>query len=417
MLAILLIWLYIFIVTSVAGLLLKFSLFNTSKFQESPIILSVTGYCLITGLLSIISLFFKISLEANVFILLLEILGIVFYKKQFIESFNIYLSKLKSLTSRQYLVFFVVVFNVLLLNIKSVHTDSDTGLYHAQAIQWIEKYPVVPGLANLFANYGFNSSSFISDAFFSFTFIHNFSYFALNSFFVLILVLFGISNIKKEDNNYLIYIILIILNYFYYRGDMSLPFPDILISCTETFIFFVFLEKIKEKSLNQFDFKSVAITFLSLTCITGKLSALPVILSLLLVIIYSFSNLKMKQWLIIFSTGFFIVVPWLIRNIITSGYLIFPYPSIDLFNVDWKVPLSEALIAKSWIVSHARVFVQMDVFNMSFAEWFPIWLRNQNKIDLLLLLISISGMSLFFITTLLSKPIRKKLSRLFFILD
>ena len=40
----------------------------------------------------------------------------------------------------------------------------DTGLYGAQAIHWITSYPVVPGLANLHERFGFNSSIYLCDA-------------------------------------------------------------------------------------------------------------------------------------------------------------------------------------------------------------------------------------------------------------
>ena len=47
----------------------------------------------------------------------------------------------------------------------------DTGLYHAQAIRWIEEYGVVPGLANLHSRFGYNSASFALSAFFSETWL------------------------------------------------------------------------------------------------------------------------------------------------------------------------------------------------------------------------------------------------------
>ena len=45
----------------------------------------------------------------------------------------------------------------------------DTGLYHAQAIRWIEEYGVVPGLANLHSRFGYNSASFALSAFAPYT--------------------------------------------------------------------------------------------------------------------------------------------------------------------------------------------------------------------------------------------------------
>ncbi len=49
--------------------------------------------------------------------------------------------------------------------------NSDTGLYHAQAIRWIETFPAVPGLGNLHSRLAFNSNWFPLQAGFSFAFL------------------------------------------------------------------------------------------------------------------------------------------------------------------------------------------------------------------------------------------------------
>jgi hypothetical protein len=40
----------------------------------------------------------------------------------------------------------------------------DTGLYHAQAVRWIQSFPIVPGLGNVHGRLAFNNSSFLYDA-------------------------------------------------------------------------------------------------------------------------------------------------------------------------------------------------------------------------------------------------------------
>jgi len=40
----------------------------------------------------------------------------------------------------------------------------DSALYHLQAIQWAEAYPVVPGIANLYGPLAFNNTSFLYGA-------------------------------------------------------------------------------------------------------------------------------------------------------------------------------------------------------------------------------------------------------------
>ncbi|GHV14257.1 hypothetical protein FACS1894169_02790 [Bacteroidia bacterium] len=48
---------------------------------------------------------------------------------------------------------------------------------------------------------------------------------------------------------------------------------------------------------------------------------------------------------------------WLIRNVIISGYLIFPFSGIDIFTVDWKIPEGVAIEEVDFIKSCAiRIF-------------------------------------------------------------
>ena len=65
----------------------------------------------------------------------------------------------------------------------------DTGLYHAQAIRWIEEYGVVPGLANLHSRFGYNSASFALSAFFSETWLIGRPMHCVAGFFALLCLL------------------------------------------------------------------------------------------------------------------------------------------------------------------------------------------------------------------------------------
>ncbi|MEJ5224399.1 MAG: hypothetical protein WHV44_08075 [Anaerolineales bacterium] len=51
-------------------------------------------------------------------------------------------------------------------------SNFDIGLYHAQSIQWLEKFPAVPGLANLHERLGFNSNWFGANAWSGLGFLH-----------------------------------------------------------------------------------------------------------------------------------------------------------------------------------------------------------------------------------------------------
>jgi hypothetical protein len=73
-----------------------------------------------------------------------------------------------------------------------------------------------------------------------------------------------------------------------------------------------------------------------------------------------------------------IIAPWLLRNVLLSGYLIFPLSSTGFFDVDWKVPYDIAL-AEQQHISHAPRMISQNfafVDTLAFYEWFPEWIRN-----------------------------------------
>jgi hypothetical protein len=71
-----------------------------------------------------------------------------------------------------------------------------------------------------------------------------------------------------------------------------------------------------------------------------------------------------------------ILIPWVVRNIILSGYLIYPFPYIDLFNVDWKLPYQYVIAEKLGNHGWARLPGPhwRESLDMSLSEWIPKWL-------------------------------------------
>lgn len=71
--------------------------------------------------------------------------------------------------------------------------------------------------------------------------------------------------------------------------------------------------------------------------------------------------------------GIVIIAPWLIRNVIISGYLLYPYPQIDLFNVDWKMPASVLTYDSREIMVWGRRVFEVEQYGKPIWEWFPKW--------------------------------------------
>jgi len=60
-----------------------------------------------------------------------------------------------------------------------------------------------------------------------------------------------------------------------------------------------------------------------------------------------------------------------------SGYLFYPFPSLDLFSVDWKIPFERARSDQNTILAWGRGLSDEDGAKLSFSAWFPRWLSMQ----------------------------------------
>jgi hypothetical protein len=58
-----------------------------------------------------------------------------------------------------------------------------------------------------------------------------------------------------------------------------------------------------------------------------------------------------------------------------TGWLLYPFPSLDLFSFDWKVPLESVIGEKEAVTGWARNpgVNYVKAANMVFIDWFPIW--------------------------------------------
>lgn len=394
MIAILICWIYIFTTSMLAGFLFRclLKLYIPVSTPYNFVLLSISGLACISAIICVLGFFMPTGEAMNLILLIIEIAGCIFFRQELKDMLSYSRSVIIQIKPFQWIIFIVLIANVVIMNVLSVHTDSDPGLYHAQMIQWIEKYPTIKGLGNLFANYAFNSCTFNLAAFYSFTWLHNFPYYTINAYLILILIIWLSSFINQRNAITITASLIIPFIYFYFRGDMSLPYPDITVCCTELFILFIFYSYLKKNDLKNFNYDIAVIILLAITVISMKLSALMFIIIPLIIFFISHSSSKKSILIFTLSTSILILAPWLIRNYLLSGYILFPIPGLDLFNPDWKLPAEEVKISHSWIISHARTRVQEDTFSLSFSQWFPIWRSAYSRTDILLLLFAVAGL-------------------------
>ena len=402
MIALLFICLYLFFTTVAIGLLIaklsaRILLDRYTDHSPSVDIFSIIGLVTLGTLLNYFSLFFKIS---TVYLHALVISFTIITFIAFPNDWKKLLRPSEGWTSNWGTVVLVSFFAGGII-LYSVHRpiNYDTSLYHAQAIQWIEKYACVPGLGNLHGRLAFNSSFFVLSAFYGFSFLGSQTYYALNPYLYILFTFSMLVNIRKMtllgdyQRSFILLFIFIIVHSMLRHNVFSptSPTPDVIPVVLTAYLF---LAVSRDISLLNDTSNLVLMAFVPAYLVTVKLSQIPI---MILTTGLLFSNtLKSSQRLLIATLpSIFILIPWLLRNIIQSGYLTYPLPQVDLFSFDWKIPYAAALNEQQWIRSWAIMPDKFpnEVLLLPLKEWFFPWFgRLHNSYKTLVMVMTISPM-------------------------
>ncbi|HWK05611.1 MAG TPA: hypothetical protein VNS58_18350 [Puia sp.] len=216
--------------------------------------------------------------------------------------------------------------------------NTDSAGYHYLSILWYEKYKVVPGLANIHGRLAFNPISFIIQAAYSFTDPAGQSIYPLNG--VIIGLFFSWLLIRmlkrKKSPAGLAYGVLIIMLYRALLINISSPSPDALVDVCMSYSMILLFEILLsgEVRLSQVVIPCLIILY----SLTAKLYSFPMLLVLpFLFFLLPKNERKGALLLKVFGICLFMFVPWMIRNYILSGYIIYPLPWFNFFHPDWQV--------------------------------------------------------------------------------
>jgi hypothetical protein len=261
-------------------------------------------------------------------------------------------------------------------------SNSDTGLYHAQAIRWMEYYPAVPGLGNLHGRFAYNSHWLVANAIFSLAFLGLRSFHLLPSAFFLVVMLFcfggALAWLNGQRTTANVLKALIIPLAFYTLGsEISSPGTDLPAILLTWLVAVLWLEMHEEGNATS-ETHHALLVILPAFALTIKLSTAPLLLFSLLGFWPWVRRKAFRQPLVLTAIVLLVLFPWVIRNVIISGYVVYPQTLIDLFNVDWKIPLSRAAAEQNGVLGWSRVpgIDPAISTKMPFSEWFPLWLAR-----------------------------------------
>lgn len=303
------------------------------------------GLCSTSILLSITSL----GLPSNQYMLLaLIILSTIYWiirRDRLKELISVYKEQIKSFSVFQILLMVLPVIGLILANSWESGV-MDSLYYHQQNIRWNEEFSVVPGLGNLEHRFGFNSNYMLVSAIFTFRFLFGDAIYTLQALIAVYILIWSMVEVFKSGYEMkrvaLLFVYLAFL--FTYSYTMTSTSTDAIPS----FVFFYLVAKLLLYPKFITD-KMLMVVAIPVLMVTFKLTVIPFCLIALYLLIRVFKKKDIRTVMFLLTTSLLIILPWVVRNVIISGYLVFPFQEIDIFSFDWKIP--------KYVALHERVFI------------------------------------------------------------
>lgn len=389
MITVLLNWIYIFLITVLIGLgfYKALSAFLKRNLPFSFFNLILCGIVVTTVYSQIFSLFYKVGLVANLFLAALCIFTAVRNR-----------SLLQDYAKKCCRVFFswegllyigLILFIAFCTSRGTIHTD--TSVYHAQAIRWYEEYGVVKGLGNIQWHFAYNSSYFAFAALFSMKFLCGQSLHCTTGFIAIILLLWSLYYLRGFFSRKSHMADMCCVGIIFYAlvnlvGCIS-PASDYGTMYMALYLIARWAQTIEtdDKNIDTFSLLSV----FSVYVMTLKLSAGLLVLLVIYPLIYLIKEKRTKAVFTYLVLGIFTAAPFLIRNVILSGWLFYPFAAIDLFDFDWKMPVKYVEIDSAQIKVWARCLYDPKLIDMPVSQWLPVWWEAQERYAQMLILTNV----------------------------
>ena len=277
----------------------------------------------------------------------------------------------------------------------------DSGLYGRPAIKWFVSYPLVTGLGNLNERIGFNNSIFLFYAMLDHGFWQERSHQLVNGFLLAALLLQVIlSSVKlfdrsnTENSGDLYEAVLLIPAAVIAIDPQFLSVSSITTDPAVSIMMFIGaarLFRILDGAAKEWALDGFFVILVLMAAVTIKLTALGFAMTASLLVCWNWFRLREVQSFAVWpavalaaSASGVILVTWLARGVILSGYLVYPATTGTL-NVDWKVPETTAVREGVFIRESARYYYdeegedarmargQDQAFSLS---WVRPWISN-----------------------------------------
>lgn len=394
MLFIMINWLYVLITTFCLGYAfsrLAGKLFGYRIKSVNGLLMAGLGAATVYA--QFFSLFYRVSLLANVVLVIFSAMTVLFWhqdmKRLLTESFRG--------SNRAVKILIPVLFVLWAYFTSRGYMVHDTKLYHAQSIRWIEEYGIVPGQGVVNSRFSYNSSVFSLAALYSLKFVFGQSMHAMSGWFAFLLsvttldIIKGVKKFRFSDfaNVAAIYYLTLITD------EVLAPSSDYATMCVLFFLVIKWLRLLEQPKEEQQTAPYGLLCVLGVYALTLKLTAG---LILLLLIKPAYRLLKEKQWkqiLCYLLLGILTAAPWLIRGVLISGWLLYPFPALDLFDLPWKQKTEWVKTDAGAIKTWGRGVNNSVLAAQPIWEWYGTWFKTLSLMEKGIALVDIAALVSF----------------------
>lgn len=392
MVSVILNWIYLIITTFIVGYgVLRLLTRHFSYQVQNADACLVCGLVCVTVYAQFFSLFAGVGLLANILLLLVCLLLLWRERTGFADVLSQCLAPWREGGKRELCLRWLPTLALFLLFAYGTSRGMmhyDTGLYHAQSIRWIEEYGAVKGLGNLHSRLAYNSSSFALSALYSMAFLGGGSLHCCAGFLAYLLAVVCLEMGKFLRAGRLCASVFARVMCVYYLvnifDEMISPASDYFMVLLAFYLVIRWLDLLEsgERTILPYGLLCVLGVFL----MTVKLSAACILLLTIYPAIRLVREKKWKETGVYLGLGIVTVLPFLIRNVWLSGWLVYPFTQIDLFSVPWKISKGMADYDAREIQVYGRGYTDVAQFQMPMREWMPGWFQTLPVSDRLFIL-------------------------------
>jgi hypothetical protein len=337
------------------------------------------GFSMLIGFLEIIHLFFAINWKVTLLVSVIGIVGLISLDFKCLISQVFLLLKKSTLFIRIFLIIGILFFILFCLRSMGFVNNYDSGIYHFGSIRWVNEYPIVPGLGNVFTALAYNQSYFLYLGLLNIAPYWNHGY-AAGSLVLLSLTGLTLAQfcIKSPASLRLAFGIPIFIFLGYLGGTLSNPSPDTAVSLLQI-VMFLLLVTLSHSYAIKNDQKQLllcTLIILSITVVTIKVSsAMFALLTLGLALYFAHQGFFRKgEWKPLLFIGLIFGLIHLIRGYLLSGAPLYPSEFGSILTLPWAMSPDSISGERFWIYVWSRLPGAKPAEVIGSWAWFPFWL-------------------------------------------